>query len=218
MRPAILGIFALGWMATAALAQTTSSTSSASGVTARSTTLSGSSAVGRGAPALMPRPSGPVTPNRSSTDIFPPSRVLPPTEGAVSTQSPGSTGTTPTTGTSSTGQATPGGAAATTTDPSTSEAQGNATTNGTTTATTTDGQSSGSTGATRPIPPNSQTSSGSSQPVSTRTGKNALNETATDCMKIWEPAHHMTRVEWSRTCRRVEGRVEKLTKEVLKGG
>jgi hypothetical protein len=91
-------------------------------------------------------------------------------------------------------------------------------------ATTSDGQSNagGATGPIKPIPPNSQTSSGSGssgqgsgQPFSTRTGKNALNETVTDCMKIWEPATHMSKADWQRTCRRVQGRLDQVTKDVL---
>ena len=88
---------------------------------------------------------------------------------------------------------------------------------GSATATTTDGQSGagGSTGPIRPIPPNSQTSSGSGQTPSTRTGKNALNETVADCMKLWEPATHMSKADWQRTCRRVQGRLDQVTKQVL---
>jgi hypothetical protein len=56
---------------------------------------------------------------------------------------------------------------------------------------------------------------GSGQPFSTRTGKNALNETVTDCMKIWEPATHMSKADWQRTCRRVQGRLDQVTKDVL---
>ncbi len=94
--------------------------------------------------------------------------------------------------------------------------------NGSATATTTNGQSgngqssaSGSTGPIRPIPPNSQTSSGSGQTPGTRTGKNALNETVTDCMKLWEPATHMSKADWQRTCRRVQGRLDQVSKQVL---
>ena len=64
-------------------------------------------------------------------------------------------------------------------------------------------------------PPNSQTSSGSGQTPGTRTGKNALNETVTDCMKLWEPATHMSKADWQRTCRRVQGRLDQVSKQVL---
>jgi len=56
---------------------------------------------------------------------------------------------------------------------------------------------------------------GTGQPFSTRTGKNALNETVADCMKIWEPATHMSKADWQRTCRRVQGRLDQVTREVL---
>jgi hypothetical protein len=110
---------------------------------------------------------------------------------------------------------TSGDASTATSDTSTSGTQ----TNGNTTATASDGQSNagGTAGPIRPIPPNSQTSSGSGtgQPFSTRTGKNALNETVADCMKIWEPATHMSKADWQRTCRRVQGRLDQVTREVL---
>jgi len=82
---------------------------------------------------------------------------------------------------------------------------------------TSDSQSNGDGSARpiRPIPPNSQTSSGSGQTPATRTGKNALNETVTDCMKLWEPATHMSKADWQRTCRRVQGRLDQVTKQVL---
>jgi hypothetical protein len=35
-----------------------------------------------------------------------------------------------------------------------------------------------------------------------------------DCMKIWEPATPMSKTDWQRTCRRVQGRLE-VTREVL---
>ena len=84
-------------------------------------------------------------------------------------------------------------------------------------ATTSEGQSGGggTTGPIRPIPPNSQTSSGSNQSPSTRTGKNSLNETVGDCMRLWDPATHMSKADWQRTCRRVQGRLDQVTKQVL---
>jgi hypothetical protein len=74
---------------------------------------------------------------------------------------------------------------------------------------------SGSTGPTRPVPPNSQTSSGSSQTPATRTGKNSLNDTVADCMRLWDSATHMSKADWRRTCRRVQGRLDQVTKQVL---
>jgi hypothetical protein len=225
MRTASIAVLALSLTAANAFAQSTTGTSSTG-------TTSPGSSIGRGAPALSPKSSGPATPNRSNTEVFPPSRLLPPTGGSVSTQqtqTPGSTstGTTSATGAATTGQSatqggistTPGDASTATSNTSTSGTQ----TNGNATATTSDGQSntSGSTGPIKPIPPNSQTSSGagsgqgSGQPFATRTGKNALNETVTDCMKIWDPATHMSKADWQRTCRRVQGRLDQVTKDVL---
>ena len=91
MKTAILAVFALSLMATAALTRTSSGTSSSgssstSGSTTPGTASPGGGGIGRGAPALTPRPSGPATPNRSNTDLFPPSQLLPSTQGAVSTQ------------------------------------------------------------------------------------------------------------------------------------
>jgi hypothetical protein len=215
MRTAITAALALALTSSAALSQTSSGSSASGGASSSGSTTTG---IGRGAPALSPRPSGPVTPNRSNTDVFPPSRLLPPTGGSVSTQqtqTPGSTsaGTASASGTAATGQdasTTQGGASTATPDTSTSGTQANG-------STTSDGQSGGTAGPIRPIPPNSQTSSGSGsgQPFSTRTGKNALNETVADCMKIWEPATHMSKADWQRTCRRVQGRLDQVTKEVL---
>jgi hypothetical protein len=34
-------------------------------------------------------------------------------------------------------------------------------------------------------------------------------------MKLWEPATHMTMQEWSRTCRRVQGRLDQITRQML---
>jgi len=212
MRLAVLTAFALGLTAAGALAQTSPGSGS-------SGTTSSSGSVGRGAPALTPKASGPATPNRSNTDVFPPSRLLPPAQGSVSTQqqtqTPGSTstGTPSASSTASTGQTTTPGGTPTTPDASTSATQNSANA----TATTTGGQSgaSGSSSQTKPIPPNSQTSSGSTQTQPTRTGKNALNETIADCMKLWEPATHMSRADWQRTCRRVQGRLDQVTKQVL---
>jgi hypothetical protein len=47
----------------------------------------------------------------------------------------------------------------------------------------------------------------SAQSRDNRTGKNALNDEYADCMRLWEPATHMTKQEWSRTCRRVQSRL-----------
>jgi hypothetical protein len=34
-------------------------------------------------------------------------------------------------------------------------------------------------------------------------------------MKIWEPATHMSKADWQPTCRRVQGRLDQVTREVL---
>lgn len=31
-----------------------------------------------------------------------------------------------------------------------------------------------------------------------------------DCMGLWEPATHMSKQEWGRTCRRVQGRLQEI--------
>ena len=224
MRTASIAVLALSLTAANAFAQSTTGTSSTG-------TTSPGSSIGRGALALSPKPSGPVTPNRSNTEVFPPSRLLPPTGGSVSTQqTPGSTttGTTSATGTATTtGQSTTQGGTSTTPGDASTVTSGTSTsgtqTNGNATASSSDEQSNtgGTSGPIKPIPPNSQTSSGSGsgqgsgQPFSTRSGKNALNETVTDCMKIWEPATHMSKADWQRTCRRVQGRLDQVTKQVL---
>jgi hypothetical protein len=59
-----------------------------------------------GSPGLTPTPSGPLTPNRSNSEVFPPSRVLPDTQGqAPNTR--GSSAITPETGTPSGGSRVP---------------------------------------------------------------------------------------------------------------
>jgi hypothetical protein len=163
-------------------------------------------------------PSGPVTPNRSNTDIYPPSRLLPPTQGSAGTQTPagGSTLNSPGTGAATSTPGNPGAASAADTPGSTTQSGASSSTqDGSTTATTTNGQqgTGGSTNPARPIPPNSQTSSGGGP--ATRTGKNSSNETVADCMKLWEPTTHMSKADWSRTCRRVQGRLDQVTKQVM---
>jgi hypothetical protein len=34
-------------------------------------------------------------------------------------------------------------------------------------------------------------------------------------MKLWEPATHMSKADWQRTCRRVQGRLNQVTKQVF---
>lgn len=42
--------------------------------------------------------------------------------------------------------------------------------------------------------------------ASTRTAANVQS----DCKKLWEPATHMTKQEWARTCERVQGRLQEI--------
>jgi len=44
----------------------------------------------------------------------------------------------------------------------------------------------------------------------TKTGKNPGLETIADCMKLWDAGTHMSKVDWARTCRRVQGRLDDL--------
>jgi len=48
---------------------------------------------------------------------------------------------------------------------------------------------------------------------STRTGKNPINERYADCVKLWDNKTHMSKAEWSRTCRRIENRLQNLNVE-----
>jgi hypothetical protein len=48
-----------------------------------------------------------------------------------------------------------------------------------------------------------------SNPQST-IGKSSVRDTYAECMKIWEPATHMTKPEWSATCRRVQDQLEQI--------
>ena len=49
-----------------------------------------------------------------------------------------------------------------------------------------------------------------SSPNSTRTGKNPTQEALADCMRLWDSGTHMTKGEWSATCRRIQGRLDSL--------
>ena len=55
----------------------------------------------------------------------------------------------------------------------------------------------------------------SSQPGSNRTGKNALSESYTSCLNIWDAGTHMSKAEWARACKRVENRLDTLQREAL---
>jgi hypothetical protein len=129
-----------------------------------------------GSPALGSTPSGPVTPNRSNSEIFPPSRLAPRPGGSI----PGtSTSTTPSnqSGTTQNGSGTNG---SNTQDPTTA-------------------------GSGRVPSPATGGAGGS-----TKTGKNPALDTVADCMKIWDAGTHMSKADWARTCRRVQGRLDDL--------
>jgi hypothetical protein len=40
------------------------------------------------------------------------------------------------------------------------------------------------------------------------TDKSPASDAIADCMRLWEPATHMSKPEWARTCRRVQNRIE----------
>lgn len=85
--------------------------------------------------------------------------------------------------------------------------------------TTSPGSTSPGTSVGRGAPALGATPSGPATPnrsnSATRTGKNSSNETVADCMKLWEPTTHMSKADWSRTCRRVQGRLDEVTKQVM---
>jgi len=169
MRPTIIAsvIISLAVVGVAH-AQTSSGSGGASGSTGGSTSSGTGSPTTRapsGSPGLTPTPSGPITPNRSNSEVFPPSRVLPGTQGQVPNQTgtPGSTAITPETGTPSGGSRVP------------SPATGGV---------------------------------GSSQ--QSKTGKNAARDELADCLKLWDAGTHMSKADWARTCRRVQGRLDNI--------
>ncbi len=41
-------------------------------------------------------------------------------------------------------------------------------------------------------------------------GKTAVNDEYADCMRLWDKATHMTKQEWSATCRRVQSRLDQV--------
>jgi hypothetical protein len=48
---------------------------------------------------------------------------------------------------------------------------------------------------------------------SPRTGKNPINERYADCVKLWDNQTHMSKADWSKTCRRIENRLQNLKVE-----
>ena len=55
----------------------------------------------------------------------------------------------------------------------------------------------------------------SSQSGPNRTGKNALSESYTSCLNIWDAGTHMSKSEWARACKRVENRLDVLQREAV---
>ena len=103
------------------------------------------------------------------------------------------------------------------------ESQGNAVTpqpppRGTSTATVPpqDKQNPSSTGG---VDTNARTEPGgansSVQSRQNKTGKNALSESYTSCLNIWDGGTHMSRGEWARACKRVENRLQTLQEQAL---
>jgi hypothetical protein len=50
---------------------------------------------------------------------------------------------------------------------------------------------------------------------SSRTGKNSANDRYADCVNLWDAKTHMSKSEWSRTCRRIDNRLKNLQVENL---
>ena len=132
-----------------------------------------------GSPALGSTPTGPVTPNRSNSEIFPPSRLAPKPGGSI--PDPG-TSTSTTTPSNQTGN--------------TQNGRGMVGSNP---------QDPAAAGSGRVPSPATGGAGGS-----TKTGKNPAEDTVADCMKIWDAGTHMSKADWARTCRRVQGRLDDL--------
>ena len=43
-----------------------------------------------------------------------------------------------------------------------------------------------------------------------RTGKSVVEENKAECMRLWDAGTHMSKQEWSSTCRRIQSRLENL--------
>src|SRR4029077_4696028 len=64
-----------------------------------------------------------------------------------------------------------------------------------------------------PDPNQPATASGGATGSAQRTGKNPITERYADCVKLWDNQTHMSKGEWSRTCRRIENRLQNLRVE-----
>ena len=151
------------------------STGSATGTTGGATSRGSPG----GSPALGSTPSGPITPNRSNSEVFPPSRLAPRPQGSIPDPGTSTSTTTPSnqSGTNQSGTGTDGS------NPQDPAAMGSGRV------------------------PNPATGGVGS---STKTGKNPGLESVTDCMKLWDAGTHMSKADWARTCRRVQGRLDDL--------
>jgi hypothetical protein len=61
--------------------------------------------------------------------------------------------------------------------------------------------------------PNLPAAASGGRAQSSRTGKNPINERYADCMKLWDNQTHMSKADWSKTCRRIENRLQNLNVE-----
>jgi len=201
---ALLALLALGTSGGVSMAQTGTGGAAPSGGTSGGAASPGTSTTAprpptAGAPALAP--TAPATQGQpgttTNTDVFPPSRVL---------QSPAPGAASPTTAVpnaASQGQPTPGQA--------TSGAPGQSTTGQSTT-----GQSTSTTPQTDNFPPSGGRpqaggANSSQQSVdSARTGKNPMQHTLNDCIRLWDPGTHMTKQQWRNTCARVQNRLNNI--------
>jgi hypothetical protein len=148
---------------------------SSSGATGGATTPRSSG----GSPALGSTPSGLITPNRSNSEMFPPSRLAPRPGGSIADPGTSTSTTTP----SNQGDTNKDGRGTVGSNP----------------------QDPAAVGSGRVTTPGTGGAGGP-----TKTGKNPASETVSDCMKIWDPGTHMSKADWARTCRRVQGRLDDL--------
>jgi hypothetical protein len=75
------------------------------------------------------------------------------------------------------------------------------------------------TGSIAPAPAPSATTAAKPAPIAVspaaRTGKSAVAEAKAECMRMWDAGTHMSRQEWSRTCDRIQTRLDNLKIENL---
>lgn len=71
------------------------------------------------------------------------------------------------------------------------------------------------------LPANAQTGSlpsaaPASQKAAPAPAKSAADNAVQECMRLWDKATHMTKQEWSRTCKRIQTRLDNLKVDNLK--